>query len=77
MFQPIASLGVVLLAATTVLAADPVSCGLDKKCPKETPCCSREMPPPVPDVKTQDYAGPDGHGSTDMQLVLSIMRGRR
>lgn len=44
MFQPIASLGVALLAATTVLAADPVSCGLDKKCPKETPCCSRETP---------------------------------
>lgn len=41
MFQPIASLGVALLAATTALAYDPPTCGLDKRCPKETPCCSQ------------------------------------
>ncbi|EOO02869.1 putative cell wall glucanase protein [Phaeoacremonium minimum UCRPA7] len=34
-------LGAALLGASTVLAADQAQCSLDKKCPKETPCCSQ------------------------------------
>jgi len=37
-------LGAALLGAASVLAADPPSCSLDKKCPKEMPCCSRKSP---------------------------------
>lgn len=42
MVRALVSLGAALLGATAVLAVDPPSCGLDKKCPKEAPCCSRE-----------------------------------
>lgn len=32
-----------LMQVTGVFAADdPPSCGLDKKCPEELPCCSRK-----------------------------------
>ncbi|KAK4463863.1 concanavalin A-like lectin/glucanase domain-containing protein [Cladorrhinum samala] len=41
MLQSLLPLGVALLGATSVLAQDPPTCGLDKKCPKETPCCSQ------------------------------------
>ncbi|EGS17892.1 putative cell wall protein [Thermochaetoides thermophila DSM 1495] len=34
-------LGAALLGAASVLAVDPPSCSLDKKCPKEMPCCSQ------------------------------------
>ncbi|KAK1751441.1 concanavalin A-like lectin/glucanase domain-containing protein [Echria macrotheca] len=40
MIRSIIPLGVALLGATSVLA-DPPSCALDKKCPKEAPCCSQ------------------------------------
>lgn len=41
MLRSLLPLGVALLGATSVLAVDPPSCGLDKKCPKEAPCCSQ------------------------------------
>ncbi|KAK3374633.1 concanavalin A-like lectin/glucanase domain-containing protein [Podospora didyma] len=41
MIRSLLPLGVALLGATAVLAADPPTCGLDKKCPKEAPCCSQ------------------------------------
>ncbi|KAK3296476.1 concanavalin A-like lectin/glucanase domain-containing protein [Chaetomium fimeti] len=41
MVRALLSLGAALLGATTVLAVDPPSCSLDKKCPKEAPCCSQ------------------------------------
>ncbi|KAL2017265.1 hypothetical protein VTK56DRAFT_2377 [Thermocarpiscus australiensis] len=41
MVRPIVPLGAALLGATTVLAADSPQCSLDKKCPKEAPCCSQ------------------------------------
>lgn len=37
------SVGVALLGASVVLAADkPATCSQTSKCPKETPCCSRK-----------------------------------
>ncbi len=42
MVRALLSLGAALLGATAVLAADIPTCGLDKRCPKEAPCCSRE-----------------------------------
>ncbi|KAK3994234.1 concanavalin A-like lectin/glucanase domain-containing protein [Cladorrhinum sp. PSN332] len=41
MLRSILPLGIALLGATSVLAVDPPSCGLDKRCPKEAPCCSQ------------------------------------
>ncbi len=43
MVRALLPLGAALLGATTVLAADPPSCSLSQKCPKEAPCCSREL----------------------------------
>lgn len=37
-----------LMHAAGVLAADdPPSCGLNKKCPEDKPCCSRESREPT------------------------------
>ena len=42
MVRLIPTLAVAMLGATSVIAQDLPSCSLTKKCPKETPCCSRE-----------------------------------
>lgn len=43
MVRALLPLGAALLGATAVLAQNPpAECGLDKKCPEEAPCCSRE-----------------------------------
>ncbi|KAK4154930.1 concanavalin A-like lectin/glucanase domain-containing protein [Chaetomidium leptoderma] len=41
MVRGLLPLGAALLGATAVLAVDPPSCALDKKCPQEAPCCSQ------------------------------------
>ncbi|KAK0736437.1 concanavalin A-like lectin/glucanase domain-containing protein [Apiosordaria backusii] len=41
MLRSLLPLGVALLGATSVLAVEPPSCSLDKKCPEEAPCCSQ------------------------------------
>ncbi|KAL2123679.1 hypothetical protein VTJ04DRAFT_44 [Mycothermus thermophilus] len=41
MVRSLLPLGAALLGASAVLAQDPPTCSLDKKCPKEAPCCSQ------------------------------------
>ncbi|KAK4246056.1 glycoside hydrolase [Corynascus novoguineensis] len=41
MVRALLSLGAALLGAAVVLADDIPTCSLDKKCPKEAPCCSQ------------------------------------
>ncbi|KAL2142556.1 hypothetical protein VTI28DRAFT_1059 [Corynascus sepedonium] len=41
MVRALLSLGAALLGAVAVLADDIPTCSLDKKCPKEAPCCSQ------------------------------------
>ncbi|KAL2158139.1 hypothetical protein VTH06DRAFT_4707 [Thermothelomyces fergusii] len=41
MVRGLLQLGAALLGATAVLADGPPTCSLDKKCPKEAPCCSQ------------------------------------
>ena len=60
MVRSILPLGVALLGVTSVLA-EPPTCALDKKCPKEAPCCGRKFRPSPKFLLTAWFHSPAPH----------------